>query len=125
MRPMEKTQKPARTLAISVRTADSVIILALAGRATIGDGNDALALELRKQLDAGSKKVLVDLSGLRQIDSSGIATLVRAYATFDRNGGKLKLLHLGGQVLEIFMVTRLIDAIPTFQDESSALASFL
>ncbi len=121
---MEKTQKAAKTLAIHVRKADAVTILALAGRATIGDGNDALALELRKQLDAGSKQVLVDLSGLTQIDSSGIATLVRAYASFDRNGGKLKLLHLGGHVLEIFMVTRLIDAIPTFQDESSALASF-
>jgi len=121
---MEQTQKPARTLAISVRKAGPVTILSLSGRATIGDGNDALALELRKQLDAGSKQVLVDLSGLTQIDSSGIATLVRAYASFDRSGGKLKLLHLGGHVLEIFMVTRLIDAIPTFQDESSALASF-
>ena len=121
---MEQTQKPARTLAISVRTSGPVTILSLAGRATIGDGNDSLAQELRRQLDAGSKQILVDLSGLTQIDSSGIATLVRAYATFDRNGGKLKLLHLGGQVLEIFMVTRLIDAIPTFQDESSALASF-
>ena len=124
MRTMEKTQKTTRILSIDVRKAGSVVILEMAGRATIGDGNNALANELRRQLDAGNKQLIVDLSGVTQIDSSGIATLVRAYASFDRNGGKLKLLHLGGHVLEIFMVTRLIDAIPVFQDEAAALASF-
>ena len=121
---MEKTRKAAKTLSINVRKVGSVTILELAGRATIGEGNDALANELRRLLDSGVRQLVVDLSGVRQIDSSGIATLVRAYATFDRMGGKLKLLHLGGHVLEIFMVTRLIDAIPTFQDEAAALASF-
>lgn len=121
---MEKTQRATRILSIDVRKAGSVVILKMAGRVTIGDANDALAHELRRQLDAGTKQLVVDLSGVTQIDSSGIATLVRAYATFDRDGGKLKLLHLGGHVLEIFMVTRLIDAIPVFQDEAAALASF-
>ena len=124
MRTMEQTQKATRILSINVRQAGSVTVLELTGRATIGDGNDALANELRRQLDAGTRQLVINLSALTQIDSSGIATLVRAFATFDRMGGKLKLLHLGGHVLEIFMVTRLIDAIPTFQDEAAALASF-
>jgi anti-sigma B factor antagonist len=111
-------------LEIAVREAGDVTILALTGRATIGLGNDMLNAKLRQVVDGGAKKLLINLSGMTQIDSSGISSLVRTFVTLERNQGALKFLSPAGRVREVLAVTRLLAAIPTFDDEAAALASF-
>lgn len=111
-------------LQISSRKVGDVTVVELRGRATLGAGNDALSAELRKLAESDSAKVLVNLEGVTQMDSSGISTVVRSFVTFERRGGKLKLLKPAGHVREVLELTRLSHSIPTFQDESTALASF-
>ena len=111
-------------LQISSRQSGDVTILDLQGRATIGVSNDSLSAELRKLTEAGPSKVLVNLAGVPQMDSSGISTLVRSFVTLERQGGALKLLGPSGHVREVLELTRLIHSIPTFQEEAEALASF-
>lgn len=111
-------------LQASLRKSGDVVILDLQGRATLGSGNDALSAELRKLVESEASKVLVNLSGVTQIDSSGISTIVRSFVTIERRGGKLKLLKPAGHVREVLELTRLIQSIPTFEEESVALASF-
>jgi anti-anti-sigma factor len=90
----------------------------------MGAGNDALSTALRKLADTGATKVLVNLAGVTQVDSSGISTIVRSFVTLERRGGKLKLLQPTGHVREVLQLTRLIQSIPTFDEEAAALASF-
>jgi anti-sigma B factor antagonist len=111
-------------LQIEVRQAGAVTLLVLQGRATIGAGNDALVGKLREVVDGGAQKVLVNLEGVSQIDSSGISTLVRNYVTLGKKGGTLKLLKPTGRVKEVLDVTRLTSCIPSFDDEAKAVASF-
>ena len=111
-------------LEITIREEGDVTILDLKGRATIGLGNDMLNAKLRQVVDGGSKKLLINLAEMNQIDSSGISSLVRTFVTLERNKGALKLLNPAGRVKEVLAVTRLLAAIPTFEDESAAVASF-
>ncbi len=111
-------------LHISLRNSGDVTILDLRGRATIGRSNDLLAAELRRVVDAGSKKILVNLAEVAQVDSSGISTIVRNFVSLQRSGGSLKLLNPSGKVREVLDVTRLLRSIPTFDDEKEALARF-
>lgn len=111
-------------LEIKTREFGDITILDLVGRATIGLGNDILNAKMRQVVDGGAKKVLLNLGGLVQIDSSGISSIVRTYVTLERAGGSLRLLSPGGRVKEVLTVTRLLAAIPFFEDENSALASF-
>ncbi len=112
------------SLHIAMRKAGDVTIVDLQGRATIGSGNDAFSDKLRKLVESGERKLLINLAGVSQVDSSGISSLVRAYVTLERVGGKLKLLRPQSRVREVLELTRLLGAIPTFDDEAKALASF-
>ena len=111
-------------LEITIREEGDVTILELKGRATIGLGNDMLNAKLRQVVESGAKKLLIDLAGMTQIDSSGISSIVRTFVTLERNQGTLKLLNPAGRVKEVLAVTRLLAAIPTFEAEAAALTSF-
>jgi len=111
-------------LQITSRKSGTVTILDLQGRITIGSSNDALGVELRKLAEAGPSEVIVNLSGVTQMDSSGISTLVRSFVTLERQGGGLKILNPTGHVKEVLELTRLIQSIPAFTDEAKAVAAF-
>lgn len=111
-------------LQILVRQAGDVMVMDLQGRALIGSSNDDLSRELRKLIDGGTRKLLVNLSGVAQVDSSGISTIVRSFVTLRREGGNLKLLKPTGHVYEVLDITHLLQTIPTYDNEKAALESF-
>lgn len=111
-------------LQISTRQSGDVTILDLQGRVTIGLSNDLLSSQLRDILAEGTRKLLINLAGVPQMDSSGISSLVRSFVTLQRAGGSLKLLRPTGHVRDVLELTHLLHSIPTFDDEAQALASF-
>ena len=111
-------------LEISIRQAGDVTILDLRGRATIGANTDLLNRRLRELIATGARKLLVNLAGLTMMDSSGIATVAGSYVSLVREGGSLKLLRPSDRVREVLVVMRLLNCIPTFEDEAEALATF-
>ena len=112
-------------LQISVRECGDVSILDLRGRSTIREGeSELLGSHLKKLIDKGVRKLLLNLSDLAQIDSSGIGVIVATCIALRRMGGDLKLLRPSGRVLDVLTVVRLLDVIPSFENEAQALASF-
>ena len=114
----------AMGLQIAIRHAGDVTILDLQGRATIGPTNDSLSANLRKLIDAGESKILLNLAGATQIDSSSISTIVRAFVSLRNRGASLKLLSAHGNVKLVLEMFRLLNVIPNFDDETEALISF-
>ena len=111
-------------LQISIRECDGVTIVDLKGKATIGDDNDLMNSNLRKLVASGERNLLLNLANLTQVDSSGIGTIASIFVSLRRQGGNLKLVRLRGRVRAALDATRLLDHIPTFEDEIQALASF-
>lgn len=111
-------------LQISSRKSGNVTILDLEGRLVIGDSSDLLGTELRQLAEDPPCSVLVNLGSVTQVDSSGLMALVRSFITLGRQGGSLRILNPTGHVREVLEVTRLIESIPTYADEASAIASF-
>jgi len=113
------------SLQISVRECGDVSILDLRGRSTIGDGeSELLSGHLKELVDNGVRKLLLNLADLTKIDSSGISIIVETCASLRRRGGDLKLLCPSGRVREVLTVFRLVELIPSFENEAQALASF-
>jgi anti-anti-sigma factor len=109
---------------INVRDSGEVSILDVRGRLTIGEPAEQLHEALKSVIERGARKVIAILNGVPQIDSSGISTLVRISIRLAREGGVLRLVCGPGRVRDALTVTRLVEAIPTFESESAALANF-
>jgi anti-anti-sigma factor len=111
-------------LEISKRMVNGVTILDLQGRATIGANTDKLDHALRSLVTDGTLNVLMNLAQVTMMDSSGIAAMVGTYVSLTREGGSLKLSRPSSRVREVLRVMRLLNSIPTFENEDEALASF-
>ena len=103
---------------------EGVTIVALEGKLTIGEGDVQLREAIKELLDDGVKKILINLKGVRMMDSSGLGELVRVRASATSAEAAVKLLHVEDKVAEVLEMTRLIGVFETFDDEIDALASF-
>lgn len=112
-------------LNVSIRKSGDVTILDLRGKSTINGGeSELLSSHLQELVANGARKLLLNLSNLTQVDSSGVKIIVTMYVALKSQGGDLKLLSPCGRVLEVLIVLRLLEIIPSFDCESEALASF-
>ena len=111
-------------LSINQRQAGDVAILDLNGEVRIGDSATALRGALRALVAAGNKKILLNLAGVRYIDSSGIGELIANYTTVGRTGGQLKLLSLTDKVQDLLVITKLLTVFDVYEAEAEALSSF-
>ena len=111
-------------LDLKERQAGDVTILDLSGEVRIGDGSVALRDSIRNLADQGKTKVLLNLAGVKYIDSSGIGELIANYTTLSRQGGQLKLLKLTDRVQNLLVITKLLTVFDSFDDEAEALKSF-
>jgi anti-sigma B factor antagonist len=111
-------------LHLFVRNTSDVVIVDLAGRATIGPENDFLNGQLQQLINAGTSKMLLNLADLTLVDSSSIGSIVKAFTCLRRRGSSLKLLGPRGNVRVVLEMVRLLDLIPTIEEEAQAIASF-
>jgi anti-sigma B factor antagonist len=111
-------------LAIKDRQVGGVTVLDLDGKITIGEGSVLLLEAVRKLLDEGKKKLLLNLGDVSYVDSSGIGELVSSYTTTNNNGGQLKLLNQTKKIHDLLTITKLVTVFETFDNEEAAVASF-
>lgn len=111
-------------LEIRERNIGEVVILEMFGKITIGEGSVQLRDSVSRLLDAGRNKIILNLSGVTYMDSSGIGELVSRYTTTKNAGGRLKLLNLPKKIKDLLMITKLLTVFEIYEDEQAALDSF-
>ncbi len=111
-------------LNISERQVGDITILDMDGKITIGEGSVALRTAIRRLLEEGKKKILLNLAKVNYIDSSGIGELVSSYTAINKEGGQLKLLNLTQKLEDLLTITKLLTVFDVYESEDEALASF-
>jgi anti-sigma B factor antagonist len=106
------------------REIGGVTIIDMVGRITLGEGSTLLRDLVRQHLDAGHKKIVMNMAGINYIDSSGLGELVSAYRLVKSNDGELKLMNLNKKVSDLLQITRLYAVFDIHNDEGQAVASF-
>jgi anti-sigma B factor antagonist len=110
---------------ISQRTVGDVVIVEVSGKITLGEGGDMILKDkMRSLIQQGHKKLLLNLGGVAYVDSAGLGEIVQAYATVNKEGGKLKLLNLTKRIKDLLSITKLLTVFDTFDNEAEAVGSF-
>jgi anti-sigma B factor antagonist len=109
---------------LSSRESGEVSILDIAGSITLGESANQLRAALNDLISRNRKQLLLNLSGLTFIDSSGIREVMSAFLELGKNGGKLKLLHPTQRVKDLLRITKLHTIFEIYDDEATAISSF-
>jgi anti-sigma B factor antagonist len=106
-----------------VRQEGQVFVVELSGRLTSFE-TSGLRDTINGLLKQGRKNIILNLSDLSYLDSSGIGELARNYMTVIKGGGVMKVVGLTPKIEEILKITQLHQIFQEFGDEDAALRSF-
>ena len=107
----------------TIRHTPQASLIDLRGRLTFFEVG-VLRENVTRLLSEGHKHIVLNLSELHYVDSSGIGELARIYVMVLKGGGEMKAVGLSRNIEKILKVTHLYQVFPEFPDEESALQSF-
>jgi len=111
-------------LDIELRSLGQVKLVKLRGRLTLGDSVDRLRDTLDDLMGSGETRIVLDLSEVPWIDSSGIGLLVKILTAAKQRGGSIKLLNPSKFAVQTLKMICLLDLFEIFEDQQLAAASF-
>ena len=109
---------------ITEQRVNDIIILDLQG--SLMGGPEAVSLNemINQFLDEKSLKLILNLSSVERVNSSGLGILIKALTTFKTNGGELKLANVRAPLMKLLVITKLNTILETYDSADSALKSF-
>lgn len=112
---------PQAQVAMDVRKAsDGVSVVDVRGELTAFA--EGVMMEAYNQASAGgTRAIILNFEGLEYMNSSGIGLLVTLLIRVNRERQKLLTYGLSEHYRNIFRITRLDDAIPTYDSEEEAV----
>jgi anti-sigma B factor antagonist len=109
---------------LSIRQVGDVTVIDAVGRITLGEGASTFRDTIKDLATKGNQKILLNLSEVTYIDSSGIGELVSGFTTVTNHGGQLKLIGLTKRVKDLLQITKLYTVFEVHDDEDKAVRSF-
>jgi len=111
-------------LQIKEKQINGVSVLDLAGRITLGDESNQVYLKIKEMLGKGASQIVLNLAGVRHIDSAGLGMLMAGYASAQNQGATLKLANLTKTFHELLNITKLVTIFDTYGSVDDAVKSF-
>jgi len=108
---------------IRIRQAGIVSLVDVSGRLTSFE-TGALRDSISGLLKQSHKDIILNLTDLQYLDSSGIGELARVYVSVVKQSGQMKVIGLSSKIEEVLKITHLYQVFPEFPDEEAALQSF-
>jgi anti-sigma B factor antagonist len=112
------------TLKITNSETNGTSVMKLDGRIVLGEEDNALRDKLKNLIAEGKKQIVVNMSRVESIDSSGLGTLFAAHLSAKAEGASLKLCDLGCRFQEVLQTTRLATVFQVCNTEAAAVKSF-
>ncbi len=107
----------------TLRQSGGAAVLELNGKLKMGEPVDQFRNQWTEAIKGGAKVLVIVLSSVPMIDSSGLGSLMRCYSSLRAVGGRVKLVGANEVVRQALGVTHLDKLFEFYGDEASALAS--
>lgn len=109
---------------IDVRSSGPAKVITLKGRLSLGESVDRFRATLEDLLGSGECRLVLDLTELATMDSSGIGLLSRFLTSAKQKGGSVKLVNPSKFVTQTLKLVGLYGLFEVFPDVQAAAGSF-
>ena len=107
------------------RIAPDIVVVHLSGSIASWPPGDEKGLPLVNDLlYQNEKKLILDISGIESMDSSGIQLMFDCYSTIQRAGGEMRLAGANPRLARLFRITQLDNILPLYPTVETALQDF-
>ncbi len=79
---------------------------------------------LKSYLDSGKKNIIIDMSDVKFVNSSGIGNIVRGFSTVKESGGSMKLARVTDKIDGLLSITKLNSVFEQHPTVEEAAKSF-
>lgn len=111
-------------MSISTRQIDGVMILEPEGKIMGGPEATELRNQLYELIAQNKKKVVIDLSNVEWMNSTGLGILISGMTSLRNNKGELKLTSVNKKVANLFEITKLAGVFDIYDTADKAVNSF-
>lgn len=101
----------------------SAVIFHLKGKLMGGNDAKIMGENINNLINEGKRQVIVDMSGLRFVNSTGLGILISNYTTLKKRGGDLKLAAIDDKVSGVLSLTKLNQIFSAYNTVEEALRS--
>lgn len=109
---------------INVRNQGEVGVIRLKGGLRLGQPVDDLRSAVDRVFDDGAIYLVINVSEVPMVDSSGIGLLVRSQVSAKKRGGKVKLVNPSPFTVQTLKITGVLNIFEVANDEQEAIDSF-
>lgn len=108
-------------LKIDTRMMDGNAVLDLAGEVD-SYNSPKLREKMVSLIDEGHSNLVINMTGVDYIDSTGLGTLVGGLKRASEKNGAIKIICPNEQIYKVFSITGLVKVFSIFDNEQAALA---
>jgi len=109
---------------IKVSEKYGAVVVELKGNVMGGPEAQEFSDMLHKFLDEGKKNIVIDLAGVKFMNSSGLGMLISGFTTIKNGGGAFKLAKATEKINSLLVITKLITIFENFDSVEEAVKSF-
>lgn len=100
-------------------------VVTITGRLSLGNQLMSMESSIKKMVEDGARKLILDLTELNFCDSAGIGMLVACYSAMEQAGGKLRIAGAQGAAANVFNIVHLERIVPMDKTVDAAAQHFV
>jgi anti-sigma B factor antagonist len=101
-----------------------ITVFEITGRLNLGNLLQSVEHSIQSLIQSGVRKLVIDVTALTSIDSSGIGMLISCGGRMDQHGGQVRLAGAQGPVAKVFDMVHMGRILPLDQDLATACQNF-
>ncbi|HUQ50212.1 MAG TPA: STAS domain-containing protein [Terriglobales bacterium] len=109
---------------ISVRNQGEVGVIRLKGGLRLGQPVDDFRTAVDRVFEDGAIYLVINITEMPMVDSSGIGLLVRSQVSAKKRGGSVKLVNPSAFTVQTLKITGVLNIFEVATDEQEAIQSF-
>lgn len=111
---------------MKIKTTEHYGAVVIELKGNVMGGPEAAELNdlLHKCIEEGKKNIVIDLSDVKFMNSSGLGMLISGYTTMKNGGGNLKLAGATDKIQSLLVITKLITIFENYDSIDEAVKSF-